>query len=304
MKQILRRLLGLSFALGFCLLLSFWLFRVELAEAVILPETEEEAIEESAIDLSAAAASPIFSISDNDRITVCWEGYSYSHRMESELAEAVRAVTDGRHALSFLLFDLKSGNGISYNSTEGLYCASTIKGPYVACIAETQPTCINRSGAVMEETIQVSDNDGYRSLHWRYGRNQFRTWTEEAGCEYLNPYSLWPEITAHNLALMWVKMYSYFTSDAEEAAWTAALYVDTLNSFLNEELGETYTVYSKAGWIDNGGYYTARNDAGIVMKEDHPYVLIILSDVYGEDPLLQELVHTLDTAHSWLVSHD
>lgn len=302
MKQILRRLLVLLPALGFSLLLSYWLFRVELAEAVSLPEPE--VIEEPAIDLSAAAESPIFSVSDTEEITICWEGAPDSHRLRAELSEAVDAILDEGAELRFLLFDLNSGNGISYNSTEGLYCASTIKGPYAACIAETLPVCIDRSAAVMEETIQVSDNDGYRALRRTYGSKTFLTWTEEAGCEYLNPSALWPEITAHDLALMWTKMYVYFTSDTEDAAWTADLYVDTLNSFLSEELGDICTVYSKAGWIDSGGYYTARNDAGIVMKEDHPYVLVVLSDAYGEDALLQELVHTLDTVHTWLVEHD
>ena len=103
---------------------------------------------------------------------------------------------------------------------------------------------------------------------------------------------------------MWVKMHLYFTGDADEAAWTSELYIDTLNSFLYDALGETYTVYSKAGWIDSGGYYTARNDAGIVMKADHPYVLVVLSDLYDEDELLCGLVRTLDAAHTWLITHN
>lgn len=302
MKEILRRILIILPALASGLILSYWLFRVELAEAVSLPEPEVVVQEVLPITVPAYETA-VFSRSDDTDLSICWDNYSYSHRLEAELYDAIRAVTADGHDLSFLLYDLNTGNGIRYRSTEGHYCASTIKGPYVACIAETLPDCISRSGAVMEETIQVSDNDGYRSLRRRYGTSAFRTWTEEAGCTYLNPYSLWPEITAHDLALMWVQMRSYFTSDAEEAAWTAELYIDTLNSFLSDALGSTYTVYSKAGWIDSDGYYTARNDAGIVEKEGHPYVLVVLSDLYDEDELLCNLVCTLDAAHTWLISH-
>ena len=36
------------------------------------------------------------------------------------------------------------------------------------------------------------------------------------------------------------------------------------------------------------------------MKEDHPYVLVILSDAYGRLDLLDNLVAVLDRAHTTL----
>ena len=43
-----------------------------------------------------------------------------------------------------------------------------------------------------------------------------------------------------------------------------------------------------------------QNDAGIVMKEDSPYILTILSDAYGELELLGDLVSAADQAHTAL----
>ena len=43
-----------------------------------------------------------------------------------------------------------------------------------------------------------------------------------------------------------------------------------------------------------------QNDAGIVMKGEHPYVLVILSDAYGRLDLLDNLVYILDRAHTEL----
>ena len=45
-----------------------------------------------------------------------------------------------------------------------------------------------------------------------------------------------------------------------------------------------------------------QNDAGIVMKEDSPYILTILSDAYGELELLGDLVSAADQAHTALSS--
>ena len=67
-------------------------------------------------------------------------------------------------------------------------------------------------------------------------------------------------------------------------------------------MGGQYTVDSKGGWIGegNGSYYNVQNDAGIVMKGEHPYVLVILSDAYGRLDLLDNLVYVLDQAHTAL----
>ena len=59
---------------------------------------------------------------------------------------------------------------------------------------------------------------------------------------------------------------------------------------------QSYTVYSKGGWSFEGedSYYTVQNDAGIVMKGEHPYVLTVLSDAYEHLDLLDGLVKEID----------
>ena len=46
---------------------------------------------------------------------------------------------------------------------------------------------------------------------------------------------------------------------------------------------------------------TVQNDAGIVMKTGHPYVIVIMSSAYGRLNLLNDLVLALDSVHSELV---
>ena len=46
-----------------------------------------------------------------------------------------------------------------------------------------------------------------------------------------------------------------------------------------------------------------RMTRGIVLKEDAPYVLVVLSDAYGRLDLLDNLVSVLDLAHTALMDN-
>ena len=49
---------------------------------------------------------------------------------------------------------------------------------------------------------------------------------------------------------------------------------------------------------------TVQNDAGIVMKGEHPYVLTVLSDAYEHLDLLDALVKEIDQAHTELIRQE
>lgn len=96
---------------------------------------------------------------------------------------------------------------------------------------------------------------------------------------------------------MWIRMYTYLRSNHENAEWCKNLFTHTKESFISEALSSTYTVYSKAGWT----YYNIRNDSGIILKDEHPYVLTILSNKYHKKDSLSKLAIILDQAHSELI---
>lgn len=112
----------------------------------------------------------------------------------------------------------------------------------------------------------------------------------------------YPELTPNDLTKMWTKCYTFFNSGQVNSQWCAELFTNTLQSSILKTLGNTYTTYSKAGWIGEGGYLNVQNDAGIVLKPDHPYVLAIMSSAHGRIDLLNELVGALDAAHTELVN--
>ena len=61
-------------------------------------------------------------------------------------------------------------------------------------------------------------------------------------------------------------------------------------------------MYSKAGWINSSEYYMVQNDAGIVMADEHPYVMVVLSNACERIDLLDPLIDTLDDIHTYMVN--
>lgn len=223
-------------------------------------------------------------------------------RLKKELEDKTEAIEAEGYNVSFWMYDLNSGQGFSYRETKTYYSASTIKGPYIVCLAQEVPSCLDEQRSVIEETIHISSNDGYKVLWNTYGKEVFQKWMEKAGCSDIEFIDKWADITARELGLLWVQMYDYFMSDTEDSRWLASVFTDTLNSCIYDTLGDTYTVYSKAGWINSSEYYMVQNDAGIVMADEHPYVMVVLSNACERIDLLDPLIDTLDDIHTYMVN--
>lgn len=240
-------------------------------------------------------------IPDSGPLQVFNSWNSISPQALNRIQNAVSGFTSRGYDVGFVLVDLNTGQGISYNNNKEFYCASTIKGPYVVCLNEMIPSSSATWGSVMRQTIAVSSNSGYASLRANFGSIQFRQWLNDAGCTGVDASRNYPGLTPKELALMWMKSYDFFTSGQQNSQWCAQLFTNTLNSSILNTMGSTYTTYSKAGWISSGSYMTVQNDAGIVMKTGHPYVVVIMSSAYGRLNLLNDLVLALDSVHSELV---
>lgn len=244
---------------------------------------------------------------DSSDLTIMWDGLTEEDRQELDaLGDQVRASVDGftaeGYSTAFMLYDLNNGGGISYHADNMYYSASTIKGPYVAWLVETYPQTMDFLYGTIENTIAWSSNDDYEALLTSYGYTEFNSWAAEIGCENIViTEGGYPPVNARDFAKLWCHMYDRVVSGAGLAS-IIDIYRDTLSSAIYETLGGQYIVYSKAGWIGEGlgTYYNVQNDAGIVMKGDHPYVLVILSDAYGRLDLLDSLTSALDQAHTAL----
>lgn len=244
---------------------------------------------------------------DSSDLTITWEGLTEKDLPELDAAElqirsAIDAFAAEGYSAGFMLYDLNSGGGISYHADDMYYSASAIKGPYVAWLAESYPQTMDFLFGTIQNTITWSSNDDYEVLITSYGYTEFNAWAAEIGCENLAITGEWyPAVNARDFSKLWCHMYDSVVSGGNLSS-IISIYNDTLSSAIYETLGGQYTVYSKGGWIGEGAgtYYNVQNDAGIVMKGSHPYVLVILSDAYGRLDLLDNLTAVLDETHTVL----
>lgn len=219
------------------------------------------------------------------------------------LISAIDRILGGGKSVGFVMIDVITGQGISYNADSFFYSASSIKGPYVAAINKYCPGGVTGWAAdIMYPTIGISSNEGYVAL-----RDAFGSWPM-AQLEYSVGDCAFPaarnyvDMTPRDLAKLWVSIYDYFyVNKNENSDWCSSLFTSPLNSFIHWALGNESTTYTKPGWISSGPGYIARNDAGIVDSPHGRYVLAVMSTAYGWDESLQNLVRAIDAVHTQMV---
>ena len=173
--------------------------------------------------------------------------YTMSSSVKNKLNSAINNFINNGSRVGFYMIDLTNGKGVYYNSNSSFYSASTIKGPYVVSLNEKVPNSANNSSGLMKNAIKVSDNNAYISLRKTYGSSPFASWVSDAGCTDVNTTNNYIDITPRQLAQMWAKSYEFFYSGRTNSEFCRNLFTGTLNSPISSTLGNTYTVYSKAG---------------------------------------------------------
>lgn len=223
-----------------------------------------------------------------------------SFRAIQDVKKAIREYGD--YSVSFVLLDLNTGQCLSYDPSLPLYSASAIKGPYEISVLSHEE---NAPTDTIYNAIKYSDNECYRYSRSIYGADVFRDWLIEAAVDPEQSESNYVTTTSQDLAKMWLHAWDFLTSDSENAAWARETFQNVNSSALVEELGNTCTVYSKAGWIAESEYYTVYNCAGIVMDHKYPYILALTSNCPAEEGILpaRRLIRALHNVHREMVKN-
>ncbi|MCQ2508785.1 MAG: class A beta-lactamase-related serine hydrolase [Dorea sp.] len=236
-------------------------------------------------DLKAAESISGFQYLNTDK--------KLSSATKKSLDQAVNAITKKGYRLSFVLMDLDTGEGLTRNIDQVFNAASTIKGPYVCAITSQMPDKARKYRSSITKTIVNSDNYCYTSLRSIFGSEPLRAYMKEAHTSI--PLSTWTRYSPRKLSMLWIRNWWFFQSGTEDAEWTKKTFDHSYMAFINEQLASSKVkVYSKPGWLYSGGP-VAQHDAGIVEKDNgHTYLLTVLSNAYGQKPLLRSLVAELD----------
>ena len=208
---------------------------------------------------------------------------------------------NGRYSLGFIAMDLYTGEGIAYNPDESIYSASSIKGPYVACLVESQPELTEKLESSFKEIIINSDNKIYQSVRRTYGNACFKKWCDELGLsENINV-----EMTRYNythfstrdLAKLWLNTY-FFLDQNKDGQKIREWFESPNNSAIHPVFEEkNYITETKGGWIAKGGSRLAVSstvDAGVVYPDKgHPFMIIMLSNIPSDMEELCPLAEAL-----------
>jgi hypothetical protein len=247
---------------------------------------------------------------------------SYRHVLDDEilndtqafanLADAIAALEAKKYTLGIVVEDIENGATFAYNADEEFYSASSIKGPYVACLyetlAETDETKLRELNRLARPTIEDSNNETYAELRRRYGSEQFEAWLQELdyGIDEYDSLSAtgghyYLHLNAWQLSAMWERIYGYLTSETEAAETLAGYFERRDYSAIKEALGEDVRTWGKGGWYPSSDGYASpvTVDAGIVWA-DHPYLVVVMSDIPGEMEKLEPVVAALDELHEGL----
>ncbi|WP_350455350.1 InlB B-repeat-containing protein [Slackia heliotrinireducens] len=230
-----------------------------------------------------------------------------SYNLNSPAGQRLIARTNAiasNYDLSFVMVDLKTGIGVCYNPNQVMYSACSIKAPYIAAVNKYSPGSVTPYWqGLMTQSITVSNNETYYACKNHWGPDpliRFMNYTNTT--DHFNYNHYYAFLTANDLAKIWIGNYDYFyVNTNQNSKWCRSLYTHSYSSVIYYELGQTYTVHSKPGWINDGGVYDAFNDGGIIMDPGHPYVIALLSDACGQSAQLRSLLRALDNVHTDMV---
>lgn len=218
------------------------------------------------------------------------------------LEQAVSAFESRGYGLSFVVYDLNTGNEISYKADTLRYSASSVKGPYCLALystAEKNGQELNAS-ALVRPTLEVSNNTTYFQLRATYGDEVFRSWLEDLGIEPDRAQKMtensFMDVSANEMCDIWTQGYFYLVSGSAGATELGSYLSAPWNSVIHALVDGTYQSWSKPGWYP-GGEDSATNDAGIVRSDCGDYVLVMLTTAPEDFEALMPVADALNAAH-------
>ncbi len=214
---------------------------------------------------------------------------------------------------SFIVLSLNDGMSFGYNVDKTYWSASTIKCAYALYVCKlidegkasfddvlTVTSKFNSVGSgkirymkrgteltlkeVLNYTLDVSDNQGYHMLVDRYKKDGFNLMLENLGCEdmTLPNSSRFCDVNCRSFALVWQEILNYCNEGTEAGKFLYDTLLNAQYNYLKEGITNKPSLH-KSGW------YSGRvcNDTGVVLDEENPYIVIILTQHNGKKQIIK-----------------
>ena len=215
--------------------------------------------------------------------------------LRQELEQMLVSVYAPGYTMGFLMMDIRSGNGVCFNSDAVYYSASSSKASFVVSLIREHPEVLEKKWSALSQVTVDSNNDQYFVLEYDYGQQIHLDYAKSVGVDLQLDEGGFADVSAEDLARLWLANYDFFSSSADGEA-AGELFESQAYSAIKAVFMDTCMTRSKSGWIA-GMLHNSSIDAGIVYAEGHPYVLVIMSDFPDSLEDLYDTARLLDRVH-------
>lgn len=134
---------------------------------------------------------------------------------------------------------------------------------------------------IIHKSMSISDNVGYMMQVDYFGREPYNKWVSDLGCPSLQiKPTVWSlKAKADEHAIMWREIYRYFISGAKHSEFLYSTCTGTDGNFASKALVDV--VYSHKQGFNRDTKWNSMSDAGIVWKDEGPYVIVMLTNSEG-----------------------
>lgn len=233
-----------------------------------------------------------------------------AQEFSSALDELETILKTYNNEVSVVAYSLDNRKVVGFNTESGIFAACTVKAAYALyCLKQmekgvgslnTKMTYQEKhyeSGTgdlqyspygtefsmktIISKSLRISDNVGYMMMVDYFGRDSYNEWIEGLGCPSLKiEPTVWSLRTkARDLVVIWREIYNYFKQDSVYSKFLYDSCTNTGNNFLTVSLSDTD--YSHKEGHESRGDWLSLSDAGIIWKENSPYIVAIITNAPG-----------------------
>lgn len=196
--------------------------------------------------------------------TLANEGQNYMPSLSEEglntIQTALTPFMENEYDVGFILMDLQTGSGYSYNLDQEVYGASSFKGPVLiyGCQEALEPgiLSIDTVNDSASNAIIYSDNNSYynmRAIFEEYSEISLVSWLANMNIDSdVENDTSFPHYSVRESAKLWMNAYLYFTSsesDPEIVSWAQDLFSQTEVSMLRAGVDSSFALITDGGEV-------------------------------------------------------
>lgn len=196
--------------------------------------------------------------------TLANEGQNYMPSLSEEgqntIQTALAPFMENEYDVGFILMDLQTGSGYSYNLNQEVYGASSFKGPVLiyGCQEALEPgiLSIDTVNDSASNAIIYSDNNSYynmRAIFEEYSEISLVNWLANMNIDSdVETDTSFPHYSVRESAKLWMNAYLYFTSsesDPEIVSWAQDLFSQTEVSMLRAGVDPSFALITDGGEV-------------------------------------------------------